>query len=209
MSERNFIDSGIIEQYVLGLASPDEVAEVQRMAARFRAVQREIEIVEETLLIFAQTQILAPHKSLKTNVLRKISSLELIAQKGWEPINLANPPLLSVDSNYRAWAEAVAHIQLPDDFDDLFLYPIRADERVEQFVAFVKFEVAEEVHLDVLESILLLSGSCECRIWRENEPARIVSLREGDLLELELGEIHDIRITSREPVKAIMQRVAA
>lgn len=204
-----FIESGLIEQYVLGLASPDEVAEVQCMMGIHPKVREEILRVEESLLLFAEAQAVEPRKSLKASVLGKISNLNLIAQKGWEPIDLTNPPLLTPQSNYRAWAEAVAHIQPPDEYEGVFMHPIRDDNGVQQFVAFVKYEVEEEVHHDLLESFTLLQGSCECHIWHENGgPSRIVALREGDHIAFKTGEIHEIRITTREPVKAILQWVA-
>lgn len=205
MNVQQFLESGIIEQYVLGLASPDEVAAVGRMSARFPSVKKEIELVEKTLLKFAEAEAPNLPNSLKTNVLDKIFVLETAFPK----IDLATPPRLETALDRHAWARATAQILAPDDLENIHLYPIRDDSSVQMFVAFVRKEVEEEVHHDLLESFLILEGSCECLVLDEKGGSRLVRLEAGDHISFKIGETHTIKITSAQPVKAILQWAAA
>jgi mannose-6-phosphate isomerase-like protein (cupin superfamily) len=69
----------------------------------------------------------------------------------------------------------------------------------------VKEMVDEEVHYDILESFVLLEGSCECHITNEKGETRIVRMGQGDYISMKLGETHDIVITSSKPAKAILE----
>ncbi|PUZ28274.1 hypothetical protein DCC81_01965 [Chitinophaga parva] len=49
MELEQYISTGIIESFLLGLATPDEVAELQRMRLRFPALETEIAAVERRM----------------------------------------------------------------------------------------------------------------------------------------------------------------
>ncbi len=204
MDIRQFLESGIIEQYVLGIASPDEAAQVARMAAEFPEVKTEVELVEKTLMKLAETQLPGSSNSLKTNLLDRISGLEAAVPV----IDLANPPRLEASLNRTAWARAAAHITQPEDLENVHLHPIKDADGVQMFVAFVRSEVEEEVHHDLLESFLILEGSCECLVVDVQGRERTVRLEAGDDISFRIGETHTIFITSARPVKAILQWAA-
>jgi mannose-6-phosphate isomerase-like protein (cupin superfamily) len=113
-------------------------------------------------------------------------------------------PRLTEDSNYFSWKEFASSIQPPEDFD-VYLHPIEQSDKRELFVVWAKEPIPEEVHHDLLESFLILEGTCECHIKGEDGSFRIVRLRAGDLLSLKKGETHDIVITSEQPVVAILE----
>ncbi len=204
MTTQQFLDSGIIEQYILGLASPYEAAEVVRMAERFPKIKNEVEKVEKALIHFAENCSPAVPNSLKINVLDTINRLEL----AFPIIDLANPPRLETSLDRHAWARATSHINAPTGLENIHLHPIKDADGVQMFVAFVREEVPEEVHHDLLESFLILEGTCECLITAASGEARTVRLEAGDHISFEVGETHSIYITSRRPVKAILQWAA-
>lgn len=103
------------------------------------------------------------------------------------------------------WAEVVRNIQPPDNFIDIHLHHLEINDHRELYVAWVKEYIDEEVHSDIIESFLLLQGTCECHILDGNGNARVVRMGVGDYITMQPGEIHDVIITSLEPAKAILQ----
>jgi mannose-6-phosphate isomerase-like protein (cupin superfamily) len=166
--------------------------------------QPDLDKMELALLRFAEAHAQQGPLSMRDRILAKIQKLNHQAQNR-QAISLEAVPLLTVDSNWLDWQQAVGHINPPDDYDGVHLEPIREDSTVQIFVAFVKEHIDEEVHTDLMESFILLEGTCECVIKNEDGSERHVHMREGDRIEFQLGEVHDIYITSARPAKAILQ----
>lgn len=113
--------------------------------------------------------------------------------------------MLEETANWLDWQEATQGISPPEFFENIYLHPLESSEKRELFVIWVKEFVETEVHHDLLESFLILEGACECHITDEKGNTRIVRMGQGDFITMQLGETHDIRITSPEPAKAILQ----
>jgi anti-sigma-K factor RskA len=67
-----YISSGILEAYVLDQLSPAERAEVQRMLAQHAELRKEVQEIEDSLWLYAQTQSQPPPKHLKAKVLAHV-----------------------------------------------------------------------------------------------------------------------------------------
>lgn len=166
--------------------------------------EQEIRQTEDALLAFAKAHEETPPAELRSRILEKLHKLN--HQKNHrQALDLNNLPLLEASSNWLDWQQAVACIEPPEDFEGIHLHTIESNEQRELFVVWVKDYVEEEVHYDLLESFLILEGTCECHITNEAGQSRTVRLGQGDFISIELGEKHDIRITSLEPTKAILQ----
>jgi mannose-6-phosphate isomerase-like protein (cupin superfamily) len=163
---------------------------------------------EDSLLHFAATHTLAPPPGLREKILGKLHALQI---KPRQTLHLDHLPVLDETSNWLDWQEAVTGIEPPDEFEDIHLHPLESNEKRELFVAWVKEMVLEEVHHDLLESFLILEGSCECHITDEAGNTRTVRMGQGDFITMQIGETHDICITSPQPTVAILQwwKVAA
>lgn len=159
---------------------------------------------EETLFQFANLHAVPPPPNMREKILSKIQKL-CEQQSNIKTFTLDSAPLLTPDTNWLNWVEAVKDIEEPSDFENVHLHCFRNDDVAEMFVAWVKKEVPEEVHHDFLESFILLEGSCECHITGPQGSVRIVKMREGDYISFKIGEVHDIQITSTAPAKAILQ----
>ncbi|RMF25680.1 MAG: cupin domain-containing protein [Bacteroidetes bacterium] len=158
---------------------------------------------EEALIHFARAHAVPPPPKLKESILNKIRSLK--SQLGQRrQLALESLPRLTEHPNYFDWFELTASLQPPEDYD-VHLHPLERTPRRDLFVVWARAPIPEEVHHDLLESFLILEGTCACRIRDENGSSRIVKLGPGDLLSLEKGETHDIYITSAQPVKAILE----
>lgn len=74
MDTREYIASGILESYALGLASEQECREVERMAALYPEVKSELEQVQLALEGYALTQERTPPATLKKKVMNAMTA---------------------------------------------------------------------------------------------------------------------------------------
>ncbi|MCC6724744.1 MAG: hypothetical protein IT258_09550 [Saprospiraceae bacterium] len=170
----------------------------------------EVADAEDAILAFAQASAVMPPSHLRSKILSRVD--EIKAQKdAHQKLELDKLPMLADNANWFDWNELAQGIEPPDDFENIHLHPLESNEKRELFVAWVKEMVEEEVHHDLLESILILDGSCECHINNEKGESRTVRLGQGEFITMQIGETHDIVITSLKPAKAILEwrKVAA
>ncbi|NML64802.1 anti-sigma factor [Hymenobacter sp. RP-2-7] len=69
---QEYIESGRLEQYVLGELSPAAQAEVEDWAARFPQVREELEALEAGLGVYAEAHALAPPPAMRERVLSAV-----------------------------------------------------------------------------------------------------------------------------------------
>ena len=164
----------------------------------------------ENLALDGAESTMQPSASVRSMILAKIEKLNEQARNR-QSISLEDLPILNENANWLDWEAAVVGIEPPDEFDNIHLHPLESNDNRDLFLTFVKEIVPEEVHHDLIESILLLDGTCECHIWTESGNKQLVRMQAGDYIEMKIGEIHDIYITSAQPAKAILQwlKVAA
>ncbi len=159
---------------------------------------------EDALLAFAQAHAVKPPLSMRDKILANMQKLKA-QEDNRQPFTVDNLPILTAESNWLDWETAVKDIAPPVDFEDVHMHLLEDNDRRELNLVWVKQEVPEEVHHDVLESFILLEGTCECHITGEDGKLRVVRMREGDYIGFKIGEVHDIMITSAAPAKAILQ----
>jgi anti-sigma-K factor RskA len=70
-----YIASGILESYVLGIATQEEAAEVEKLAAQHPRIQAEIEAIRASLEVYARQFEKAPPPSLRDKVLQALDDL--------------------------------------------------------------------------------------------------------------------------------------
>ena len=167
-------------------------------------LHNELAQTEDALINFAKAHSKTPPEALREKLLGKIAALK--AQKNnHQRFDLNNLPPINPSSNWLQWEATIAGISPPDDFENIHLHPLESNEKRELFVAWVKEYVEEEVHFDLLESFLILDGTCECHITDEKGKTRVVRMCQGDFITMQLGETHDIIVTSSKPAKAILE----
>ncbi len=91
MDIQEYIASGVLEGYATGLLTPQEKAEVERMATLYPEVKAELDAISDTLDTYAQLHAVEPPAHLKEIILRKI-------ENNPAPQHLAAG---SVDSNFK------------------------------------------------------------------------------------------------------------
>jgi mannose-6-phosphate isomerase-like protein (cupin superfamily) len=164
---------------------------------------QEIENTESALIEFAKQHSVEPSNRMRTKILERMKTIQH-QQKNSSQLDVTNLPLLDENSNWLDWQNAISHIQAPT-FDDVYLHPLESNETRDLFIVWVREIVPDEVHHDLIESFLILEGTCECYITKQDGTSRTVRLSEGEFISMQIGESHIIKITSPEPAKAILQ----
>ncbi len=105
MTVKEFITSGVIETYVLGMATAQEKQEVERMAAENPEVQAEIEAISNALSEYAQMHEMAPPAGLEEKIWKTIQASEI--EKTAEPKIVAINQLPK-DTFFKPWMAAAS-----------------------------------------------------------------------------------------------------
>lgn len=81
MDPKSYIQSGILEQYVLGKLTEAEAAEVERFANEYPEIKAELEAIENALKEYAVLHGKTPPPGVLASVLKKIETQQLISKK--------------------------------------------------------------------------------------------------------------------------------
>lgn len=100
MNKDNFLQTGLLEQYVLGLTDEQETAVVQQYADAFPEVQSEIDQMREALDQYAKQYAVMPPEELKSRVMQGV---EQASQRSDENTGQPGP----AQSSGASWMGAV------------------------------------------------------------------------------------------------------
>jgi mannose-6-phosphate isomerase-like protein (cupin superfamily) len=197
MNVQAYIESGIIEEFSLGLLSDDLAKEVMAKALLFPEIQQEIEEMEEALAAYARTP---PRAALKEQLMNVLRDLRLE-----EEIKPENPPSIHRYSDAAKWNKALIGIAPNLAFNDIKLYFLRKTKENQLCIAWLQSELAEDAHCrdEFQESFLILEGTCECSLGN-----RTIQLQPGDYVDIPFDTPHTIKVTSTSNgfLKALIQR---
>jgi len=76
MEIQKYLDSGILEQYVLGLTSPEENQQIEQYIQKYPVVRRKIRKLQSCMEHYAKLHEIPPPKNLKNKILSKIEDIE-------------------------------------------------------------------------------------------------------------------------------------
>jgi mannose-6-phosphate isomerase-like protein (cupin superfamily) len=199
---KKYIESGILELFVLGLASANEIAEVEEMALKHPEVAEEIREINNSLRQYSKKDGRTGNSTIKPMVMAIIDYQERL-MAGEHP---TNPPLLSEQSSpsdFQEWLKR-PDMFLPEDSNEIYAKLIGANERATTAIVWVKTETPFEIHDHEYERFLILEGTCDIVI--DDKPHSLVP---GDYMSIPLHSGHFVKVTSDIPCKVILQRVAA
>lgn len=187
---QSYIDSGILELYVLGTLEGPEREELELNIMRYPEVKAELAKIELVFEGLAMSAAVQPSAGVKENL------MDLVAGKSSD----VQYPELSAESDYRSWLETV-HDLLPESYaGGLFTRPLQHTHSLMQVLIVSTEDFPDEIHTHEIESFLILKGGCKCTI---GEKERFMG--PGDYMEIPLNEVHRVEIVGG-PVTAIMQR---
>ena len=201
MTSKQFIDSGILEQYVFGTASTTELEEVERMAAADPLIQSEINTICEALEIQAMANAIEPGPEVKLFLMAEINYTERL--KNGEPVT--TPPLLHQQSTIKDYADWLNRDDMRyEGTENLFAKIIGYTPEAVTAIVWIKENTPPEIHDDEYESFLIVEGTCDILVGDE-----INHLVPGDYFAIPLYKNHIVKVTSTTPCKIILQRMAA
>lgn len=202
MDIKEYIMSGILEQYVLGALHDEEATQVEEVASKYPDVQKEIDDIRNALEKYALENAVQPSRKVKPFLIATIDFMERM-EKGETP---SMPPLLNEDStpsDFATWLNREDMV-LPKDSDDIFAKIINYTPQLQTAIIWIKDSAPHEEHRDVYEKFLILEGTCDVIV--DDVPHPLVP---GDYFAVPLNKIHRIKVTSSIPCKVILQRIAA
>lgn len=198
---QDLINSGILELYVMGQASPQDQANILAMAAAYPAVATEIHNISIALEQYATAHAAAPHAATKPFVMATLNYMARI-EAGEQP---SNPPIittLSTIADYAAWTSR-PDLQLPPQLHGAHAYIIGHNAQAMTAIVWLAQGAMPESHHHEHEKLLVLEGSC-C-VYIEGQEHHLVA---GNTISIPLYAEHHIAVTSSIPCKVILQRVA-
>ena len=199
---KDYIGSGILELYVLGVTNKKENEEIEILASSHPDIREEIRNISIAIEDYAKQNAVAPDPTIKPFLMAMIDYTERL-KSGEQP---SFPPVLNENSSISDFDQWVnrTDIKLPENFKDFYAKIIGYTAEVTTAIIWIKDMAPQEVHDHEFEKFLILEGTCDITIADE-----VHSLKAGDYLSIPLYKKHDVRITSSIPCKAILQRIAA
>ncbi|MEO8861527.1 MAG: cupin domain-containing protein [Ginsengibacter sp.] len=201
-SLKNYIESGILELYVLGMTNAEESAEVQEMAMLHEEVRAEIDKICVATEAYAQAHAIKPTVTIRPLLMASIDYSERL--KNGEPVT--SPPVLhngSAVTDYNFWLNSKDAVA-PENFENIHARLIGYTHEMTTAIIWVKDFTPPEIHINQIEKFLIVRGTCEIVIGKKT--SRLVP---GDFLSIPLFISHHVKVTSIEPCVIILQRTAA
>ena len=96
-----YIESGVLELYVLGDLSPEETLQVEEMAARYPELRAEIAAIEQAMEQYAMRNAVEPSADVETRLFEKIGLNEVEKEEviSDQPIYTEEPKIIRLDGN--------------------------------------------------------------------------------------------------------------
>jgi mannose-6-phosphate isomerase-like protein (cupin superfamily) len=197
-----YIESGIIESYVLGLATADEQQELERLATSHNEVRVAIDEFSLLLEKEATANAVQPDPLIKPMVLATYDYIKRM-EAGEMP---STPPLLNETSKISDFGEWLSRpdMTLPASPENIYAKIIAFAPEMTTAIVWIKDMAPQEVHHDELEKFLIVEGSCCITIEGTGH-----HLTAGDFIAIPLHKKHHVSVTSKVICKVILQRVAA
>lgn len=197
-----FIESGILELYITGIASAEEVKEVEEMAAAHGDVRDALDALNLAFEMVAMENAVNPPVLIKPFLM---ATMDFMGRMGAGETP-SFPPELQTGAkveDYAGWLNRPDMV-IPSYFEDVYAKIIGYTPQAITAIVWIKDMAPEEVHDNQYEKFLIVEGTCDINI--EGEVHHLVP---GDYLAIPLYKNHVVTVTSEELCKVILQRVAA
>ncbi len=199
---KTYIESGILEAYLLGSVSREEADEVEQLASGNDEVRMAIDEISEALEIYSLANPILPNSLIKPMLMAAVDYTERI--KNGEPQSF--PPQIHPGSKIVEYAEWLSRpdLKAPDEIEEIHARIIGYTAKAMTAIVWIKEMAPQEIHDDEFEKFLIVEGTCDVIIGDD-----IHQLVPGDVFSVPLHKNHLVKVTSSIPCKVILQRVAA
>lgn len=120
MDIKAYIESGILEAYVLGQLTPQEVNEVEAYRAKYAEVDEEIRQIEEAMEQYATAHAITPPANLKGDIWRQLEGNQPTAGTSVSPPKIVH--INNRNNTYRWLAAASIVLLLASLSANIYLY---------------------------------------------------------------------------------------
>ncbi|MCO5934586.1 hypothetical protein NAF17_03445 [Mucilaginibacter sp. RB4R14] len=197
MEIKRYIESGILEEYILGLLNSEDQQDVVRLSLLHPEVKAELNAIEVAIEKLAALTAIATSNHSKNRLLASLGFADALPA-----LDLNNLPLTNADANHLQWIEALKHL-IPENPDqDVFAEVLTNSPLLSQVLVVTKCDVPEETHGDLIESFFILKGECVCTVGEDT-----FHLYGGSFLEIPLNVEHTIKIVSPYVVGILQHRM--
>jgi mannose-6-phosphate isomerase-like protein (cupin superfamily) len=197
MDLKEYISSGIIEDYCLGLLNREESNNVLMQSKLHPEIKQVIDEFMNSLEEYAIDSNIALPETTKQKVLQLLDNLKLEEEK-----NIHDLPLLNKYTDHKNWLRIVEPV-LPETLNEkIFVRELRNDDQVSQTLIWTAVHYPDEVHEDVQECFIILRGKCRCYI-----EDKFIELGPGGFLEIPMYSHHNVEVLGTDPVLAVVQRI--
>lgn len=195
MNIEEFIESGQLDAYVLGMLPDDEAAEVAALIKQYPQLQQEAAAIEAALQQYGA----AVQEDDKAKLFATIDTLE----KDATALQQKQLPKIHKYSDATAWLQTVKHLIPELDYNtSLVKEVIHEDDQMCLYLVTTIVDVPHETHENEKESFLILQGSCTCYIGDQ-----MISLTAGGYVDIPMFTDHNVIVHPGVPVVAILQHL--
>ncbi len=194
MDIQAYINTGVLEEYCLGLLSEEDQAYLIQMSILYPEIKDELTEVESALEQLAHAGAIEPGLGVRERIMGMFGFNDTEEETAGYQL-----PPISKNADYQAWINTFKHLIPSEPTADIAMEVVRDDEQFRQMLVVSKQNIPEEEHGNYLESFLILEGRCECTVGNS-----IYQLGAGDFIEIPLHVKHDIRILTPH-VTAVLQ----
>ena len=189
MKVKEYIESGILEAFVLGLTKEEENQKILTLYDEHKEIREEIEAIEIALEAYSNLHAVRVPHELRKSIFNSIETEEIL------------PPLLtsiSKISDYQYWLDRF-EFDGPSDFEGIYRKLIADSEEFALSVAWFRGSEIDHLHTDYTEKLLIVEGSCRAIVDGKSTAYTV-----GDYVEFPLGVAHTYEITSDTPMKILI-----
>lgn len=150
MDVQEYISSGILESYVLGNCSKDEIEEVERLIFEYESIRQEIASIRTTLELTSMLETRTPNPALKSNIWEAIrsESEELIQDNLLDAKHETSVFTSHSDSN---WLKYAAGFTLLFSISSISIYYFSEFRKAEKLLLTTQQELLKLNHADSIQ----------------------------------------------------------
>ena len=188
MNIEKFIESGILEGYVLNIISIEDRATVEEIAKKNNLVKKEISLIEKSLESFSSEHKIIPPNHLKTKIIDQIKEEKIFS----------SPPILTENSKIEDYQLWIDKIEPPENYENMYMKVIGDYKTAKMVIAWIKDGETNHSHSEYTEIFLIVEGSCSATINGKTKSYNV-----GNYVRFPINSNHSYKVTSKKPMKVI------
>ena len=197
MNIPDYIESGVLADYCLGVLNTEQMAEVELLCAGHPELKHELTRLQNSLENYVAEKPVWRKAAMKERIWDMLSNIDVE-----EKAIPGNFPVINKYSDHKNWLKIVEPFRPADFREGMFTKVMNHNEQVTHILMMSYEDDVEEIHTDLKESFIILEGECECYIDGE-----VTRLSAGGYLEIPLHAKHNVKVLSPYVV-AVVQRIA-